>query len=456
VLIGRIFFATVGVLASGEGLKVAMQSGFSLAQIGEFSFIIATLGVSLGVITESLYPIIVAVSVVTTFTTPYCIKWAEPVFNRMEKRVPVKWEKLKHGYTANSYNAVNKQNDWNRLLKSILKLVAVYTTICIAILLVFQNFINPYIVEYVPGSIWGNILAALITLTLMAPFLRAIMMKKNRSEEFKNLWRDNRLNRGALVSLIVFRIILCLTLILLVLIPLFPKLTVLMVIISLIVITFIIFSQGFKAQSRRIEARFLENLNLKQKLDEKKAAILPTVANDLRSKNIHIEEFDVSQSSPNIGYTLKELNFREKTGVNVITIIRGSKKINIPDGNERLYPFDKLVVSGSDEEMQKLSLFLEEKKAQISRIEEEAQHYISLSQFIVEPKCSLIGKTIAEARIRERTECMIIGIDRNSESIINITPNIVFEEDDVIWLAGEKDKLNSFEENIKVHIPLKA
>jgi CPA2 family monovalent cation:H+ antiporter-2 len=229
-----------------------------------------------------------------------------------------------------------------------------------------------------------------------------------------------------------------------------------MVIISLVVVTLIIFSQGFKAQSRKIEARFLENLNLKQMLDEKKAAILPTVANDLRSKNIHIEEFEISQSSPNIGYSLKELNFRQKTGVNVITIIRGSKKINIPDGNERLYPFDKLVVSGSDEEMQKLSQFLEDKKVQISQMEEEAQHHISLSQFVVEPGCPLIGKSIAETGIRERTECMIIGIDRSEKSIINITSNIVFEEDDVIWLAGEKDKLNSFEENIRIRIPLKA
>lgn len=448
VLIGRIIFATIGVFASGEGLKVAMQSGFSLAQIGEFSFIIATLGVSLGVITETLYPIIVAVSVITTFTTPYCIKGAEPAYSWLEKRLPKKWEKLKQGYSASGYNTVNKQNDWKKLLQSILKLVAIYTAIATAILLIFQNFINPYIVEYVPGSIWGNILAALITLTLMAPFLRAIMMKKNRSEEFKNLWKDNRLNRGALISLIVFRIILCIALVLMVLIPLFPKLTVLMVIISLIVVTLIIFSQGFKAQSRKIEARFLENLNLKRRLDEKNAAILPTVANDLRSKNIHIEEFDISQSSPSIGKSLRELNFRQKTGVNIITIIRGSKKINIPDGNERLYPFDKLVVSGSDEEMQKLAQFLQDKKEKIAEAEEEAQYHISLSQFLIEPGCSLIGKTIAEANIREKTECMIIGIDRNEESIINITPNIVFEEGDIIWLAGEKDKLNSFEENI--------
>lgn len=453
VLIGRIFFATLGVLASGEGLKVAVQSGFSLAQIGEFSFIIATLGMSLGVITVTLYPIIVAVSVITTFTTPYCIKYSESVYGALVKRVPDKWDKLIEGYGASSYNTVNQQNDWKKLLKSILSLVAVYFTISIAILLVFQNFITPYIVEWIPG-IWSNVLAAMITLTLMAPFLRAIMMKKNRSEEFKNLWKDNRLNRGALVSLIVFRIIICIVLVLMVLIPLFPRLTVLMVIISLVVVTLIIFSQGFKKQSRKIEARFLENLNLKQKLDEKKAAIPTVVANDLRSKNIHIEEFEVMQSSPSIGKTLRELNFRQKTGVNIVTIIRGSKKINIPDGNERLYPFDKLVVSGSDEEMQQLSQYLDDKKFEASKIEEEAQYHISLSQFLIEPDSPLIGKTIAGTGIREKTECMIIGIDRGDESIIQFTPSFAFEEGDIIWLAGEREKLNSFEENINDLKPL--
>ena len=454
ILVGRTIFATVGVLASGEGLKVSMQSGFSLAQIGEFSFIIATLGMSLGVITETLYPIIVAVSVVTTFTTPYFIKFSEPAYHWVEQHIPDKWSRLKEGYAGSGYNTVNQQNDWNRLLKSILKLVAIYTSISIAILLIFQNFITPYIVEYVPGSTWGNILAAIITLTLMAPFLRAIMMKRNRSSEFKNLWKDNRFNRGALISLVAFRIIICMVLVLIVLIPLFPRFTALMVIISLAVVTLIIFSQGFKNQSRKIEARFLENLNLKQKHEEDKASILPTVANDLLSKNIHIEEFEVSQSSSSVGKTLRELNFRQNTGVNIITIIRGSRKINIPDGNERLYPFDKLVVSGSDEEMQKLAQYLEDKRLQVSQIEQEAQHHISLSQFHIEPGCSLIGKTIAGAGIREKTECMVIGADRGNESIINISPSFVFEEGDIIWLAGEKDKLNSFEVNIKDLSPL--
>lgn len=448
VLIGRIIFATVGVVASGQSLKVALQSGFSLAQIGEFSFIIATLGMSLGVISDMLYPIIVAVSVITTFTTPYCIKAAEPFYAWLEPRIPQKWQKLISGYAMSNYKTVNQQNDWNKLLSSILKLVAVYFTISIGILLMFQNFITPFILDYLPG-IWGKILAAAITLVIMAPFLRAIMMKKNRSAEFRSLWRAGKghFNRGALISLIVFRIIICVILVLMVLIPLFPKATLLIVVVSLVFITLVIFSQGFKKQSRKIEARFLENLYSKQVHEEKRAAILPTVANDLRSKDIHIEEFEISQSSPSVGKTLRELNFRQKTGVNVVTIIRGSKKMNIPHADERLFPFDKLVVAGSDEEMQKLSQFLEDRKAEISQIE-EAQHHIILSQFVVDQDCALVGETIAGASIREKTECMVIGIDRDGDSIINFTPGFEFKANDIVWLAGEKDKLNSFEENI--------
>lgn len=451
VLVGRIIFATIGVVASGQGLKVAMQSGFSLAQIGEFSFIIATLGISLGVMSEMLYPIIVAVSVITTFTTPYCIKIAEPAYNWVEKRIPSKWNKLLTGYAMSNNETVNKQNDWMKLLKSILKLVAVYFTISLAILFLFQNFITPIITDNIPG-IGGSILAALVTLLPMAPFLRAIMMKRNRSTEFKNLWsgEGSHFNRGALISLVVFRIIICVALVLMVLIPLFPELTVLMVIIALGFITLVIFSQGFKNQSRKMEARFLDNLHAKQKFDEKRAAILPTVANDLRSKDIHIEEFDISQSSSSVGKTLRELNFRQKTGVNIVTIIRGNKKINIPDGNERLYPFDKLVVAGSDDDMQKLTQYLEDKRAQASAVEEELQYHVSLSPFVVEPNSALVGKTIIEAGIREKTECMVVCIDRDEESIINFSPNFVFEADDVVWLAGEKDKLNSFEENLAV------
>lgn len=449
VLVGRVIFASLGVIASGQGLKVAVQAGFSLAQIGEFSFIIASLGMSLGVISNTLYPIIVTVSVITTFTTPYFIKMSPGVAVWLEKHLPAKWDRLIKGYAASSYKTVNKQNNWNKLLKSILTIVAIYFTISIAIMLIFQKFITPFIVENIPG-VWGRILAAIVTLGIMAPFMRAIMMKKNRSKEFRSLWNDNKFNRGALISLIALRIVICVVLTLMVLIPLFPRMTVLMIIIALAVITIVIFFQGFKTQSRKIEARFMENLHGKQKLDERNAAILPVVANDLLSKDIHIEEFEVSPLSPSVGKTLKELNFRQKTGVNIITIIRGGKKLNIPDGREYLYPYDKIVISGSDEEIQNFSNHIDEQKDKGQEaLAESHEYHISLFQYEIEKSSRMIGKSVIELGIREKTECMVIGLDRQGESITSVPPDMKFEEGDILWLAGERDKLNSFEENIE-------
>ena len=449
VLVGRIIFATLGVLASGEGLKVALQAGFSLAQIGEFSFIIATLGTSLGVISNTLYPIIVSVSIITTFTTPYCIRLSTPLYNFLEKKIPPKWNKLITGYAVSNYKTVNTQNDWNKLLKSVLQLVAVYSTISIAIVFICEQFTTPFILEHISG-VAGHIIAAFIAIILMGPFLRAIIMKKNRSEEFKSLWRDSHFNRGALISLIVFRIGICMTLVLMVLIPLFPKWTVLMVIIGLIIILLITFSQGFKAQSRKMEARFLENLNHKQNAEEKRAAIPSTIKHHLLSKEIHIEEIEITPNSPKIGKTLRELNFRHQTGVSIVTILRGHEKINIPDANEKLYPYDRIIIAGSDENIQKLIRSIEERKSQNVNEEDWPEHHVSISQYVVEESSPMIGKTVSQLNIQGKTECMIISVDRNNETLINISPQFVFEEGDALLLAGEKEKLNSFAENMKI------
>ncbi|MDL2208926.1 cation:proton antiporter, partial [Parabacteroides sp. OttesenSCG-928-O15] len=451
VLVGRIIFATLGVLASGEGLKVAIQAGFSLAQIGEFSFIIATLGNSLGVISNTLYPIIVAVSIITTFTTPYCIRLSTPIYNWIEKHTPANLTRLLEGYASSNLKTVNKRTHWNRLLRSILQFTAIYATVSLAVIYLSEYFVTPFILENVP-DIWGRLLAATITLILMAPFLRAIMMKKNRSEEFKSLWEDNHFNRGALISLIVLRVVICIGLTMMVLTPLFPNATVWLWVISGGVVTCIIFFQGFKTQSRRMEARFLENLNQKQLFEEKRAPIHPKIANALLSKDIHLEEIDVSPSSPKIGKTLRDLDLRSRYGVNVVSIIRGNQKINIPDANERIYPYDKMIVAGSDEDIQNMTKVIAD-RAQVEIPEEEPVYQISLSQYVVEPGSPLIGETIQSMNIQNQTECMIINIERDDVSIIHIYPDFMFEEGDTLLLAGEKEKLNAFEENLGLRPP---
>ena len=444
VLVGRIIFATLGVVASGQGLKVAVQSGFSLAQIGEFSFIIATLGVSLHVIDEFLYPVIVAVSIITTFTTPYCIKLAVPFYNNMVERfVPKKLEWLIKGYGSSGYETtINRQSDWNTLLKNILRLIFIYSSISLSIIFLSIRFFRPFVMGEMP-TIWGRLIVAVITILAISPFMRALIVRKNKSPEFKRLWADNRLNRTGLVALIFFKVVICIALVLSVLLPLFPEATFPLYVISVGVIAAVIYSQAVKRQSRRIEKRFLDNLNRKEILEENAAPFNKKLKNDLLNKDIHVEEIEVSQISPSVGKTLRELNFKQMAGVNVVSIIRGPKKINIPDGSEVLYPFDKIVVVGSDEEIQKCLKRVEMIKSETF---EEATHHVIMAQFVIENKSGLAGKTIKELNTREIAECMILGIDRDGVSITDFGPDFKLKNGDVLWITGEKDRVNAFGE----------
>ena len=445
VLIGRIIFASLGVLASGEGLKVSMQAGLSLAQIGEFSFIIATLGMQLNVIADYLYPIIVAVSVITTFTTPYCIKYSGSFYNFVDKRLPASWNKVRVGYGTSGYKSINTQSDWNILIKRILPSISIYFTLSVAILLICKQFIDPFILDAIPNT-WGAILSAIVTILLMAPFLNAMVVRKRKSPEYVRLWNDSRFNRGALVSIAVLRGLLAGGLIVVALSYLFPQATAILVIVALILVAFFIFSKAFNLQSQNLEKRFINNLNEKEEFDNQNAHIDEKLVSDLLGCNLHVEEFDIPQESTTVGKTLKEVNFKQVTGVNIVTIIRGGKKINIPDGKERLFPFDKIVVVGSDEQLEKFSEIIEKGASYEGNI---AQYHIEMGQYIVDAESPFAREKLENLNTKEKTGCMIIGIDRSGLSITDITPQIVFEEGDVIWIAGEKNNLRKFSDVFK-------
>jgi len=444
VLIGRIIFATLGVLASGEGLKVSMQAGFSLAQIGEFSFIIATLGMQLKVIEDYLYPIIVAVSVITTFTTPYLIKVSTPAYNFIEKKLPSKWNKLIEGYSASSYKNINTQSEWKKLLQSVAISVIIYAIIAVAIIFICGQFITPLIVDNVPG-IWGRLLAATITIVFMAPFLRAILLRKTKSKEYKNLWKNNAFNKGALISLIVIRSFIAGALIIIALSPLFPHATAILIIVAIIILSIFIFTTAFRSQTVKLEERFMSNFNEKEVMKNNASVIKKEVVDELLNKDLHIEEFEIPQTSVTVGKTLAELNFKQTTGVNIVTIVRGDKWINIPDGDERLFPFDTIIVVGTDKQIKKICETID--KLQPST-EEGKEPHVELAQFVVEEGSDFIGKTVQELKIREKTDCLVIGIDRDDHSIPDITPDICFEQGDIVWIAGEKEKVNMFQQLI--------
>ncbi|NDW19808.1 sodium:proton antiporter [Dysgonomonas sp. 216] len=448
VLIGRIIFATLGVVASGEGLKVAIQAGFSLAQIGEFSFIIATLGMQLGVIDSFLYPIIVAVSVITTFTTPYCIKWSGKVYSFTEKRIPSNWNKLIDGYASSGSKSIDSESEWSKFIKSILVSVAIYFTLSLAVLLACRQLLIPFVTSNIDGT-WGRVVAAGITLILMSPFLSAMVLRKSRSSEFEKLWNSGPFNKGALSSIMILRAFLGVGFIVIALSPLFPQATALLVIIAILVVAIFTFTKAFKAPATRMEERFRKNLSDKENAENQNSAINKKLAADLLYKDLHIEEFEISQESPIAGQTLGELNFRQSTGVNIVSIIRGEIKINIPGANERLFPFDIIVVVGTDKQVEKFNEKLQNTQTSYGEI---AEHHIEIAHFSLKGDSLFIGQTVQNANLKENWGCMIIGIDRLNESIVNITPDIKFEEGDIVWIAGESYNLKNLKKKVINHI----
>ena len=446
VMFGQMLFASLGVLISGQPTRIAIQSGFSLMQIGEFAFIIASLGMSLKVIDPFLYPVVVAVSVITTFITPYMIRLAEPADIWVQRKMPPKFRVFLDKY-ASGFSSINHQTTWKKLLKALLKILAVYGITAAFITFIYFNYVSPEILRVLPGT-KGEIVSMVIILLLISPFLRAIMMKKNHSKEFVELWNDNRFNKGYLVGLITFRIILCTGFVMFIVSHYLNLKWLLAVLISTIIIAIYISSKFIKKQSIQIERHFLKNLTAREKEKERKAPIRNTVVMTLKAKDIHLADFVVAPESQSVGKKLMELNFRQKTGVNVVKIVRGEMSINIPGGNEKLYPFDKIIVAGTDKQIKAFREFIDERRRTSENIILENKD-VSMEQFFIGENSYFIDKTIATSGIRDKGRCLVVGIEREKGMMMNPEPNAKFEQGDTVWVAGERDKLESLLEEVE-------
>ncbi|MFA6769244.1 MAG: cation:proton antiporter, partial [Parabacteroides sp.] len=437
VMVGQILFASFGVLLSGQPLKIAIHTGFSLAQIGEFAFIIASLGLSLGVTSHYLYPIVVAVSVITTFFTPYMIRLADPVCRYADRKMPQSWNRFLIRYSSGS-NTIRQKSTWNKLIHSLIRIVGTYTAVSLVLIFTWLQFVSPIIIKWLP-DFKGSIISLIVILLVISPMLRAIMMKKNHSEEFQRLWTDSKYNRGPLVSLIILRILLCIGL---VMIPVTKLLNIaigLMLAIATTVIVIVMLSKRLKRHSILMERRFFSNLTAREVEKDRKSPVTERFTNHLLERDLHLADFEVQQNSPCAGKTLKELNFRQLFNVNIVTVMRGEKRLNIPGGEERIFPFDKLVVVGNDDDLLHFRDYIDMQYKSIPAM--QPTNEVNIEQFLIVRSSNLIGHTIRESGIRDKAACLVIGIERGDTSIKNPEPSTIFEEGDVVWIVGEHDKV---------------
>ena len=444
ILVGQALFGTLGYLLGGQTLKNAMRCGFSMAQVGEFAFIIATLGKSLGVISEFLYPVVVAVSVITTFLTPYMIRAAEPCYNFLVKHLPKRWvRRLTHIQTNSAGESASSDNHWKVLMKKMILNTLIYGILSAAVIAIMFSAALPICrnlsIKWT-GSHWiGNAVCGFLTIVFIAPFLRSIVMKQNHSEAFKALWTDRRINRLPLTATILARVLIALSFIFYVCNYLTRFKTALMIAVAIGLLILMLLSRWLKKRSITLERLFIQNLQSRDIEAQKQGKKKPLFANHLIDRDIHIANLELPDDSLWAGKTLYSLKLRNRFGVHISSILRGSKHINIPNGGTILFPGDKLQAIGNDEQLTKLSKAMKaELQPTITDIE---KHEMKLRSFTISKTSPFIGKTLKDSGIRDEYNCMVVGVDEGQKNLTLITPSRCMQAGDVLWVVGEEKDL---------------
>ena len=424
VIIGMILFGTFGMLVTGQTLKVAMQSGFSLTQIGEFAFIIASLGMSLGVLDPTIYPIVVAVSVITTFTTPYFIKMAEPAYNAIERILPKKLNFLINRYSTEASSESENPSLWSSVLRRYLWRVLLYSIILIAIVVISQQFIQPWL--YTNMNNWHKLLGSAITLGAMSPFLLALSMPVSKKVE-RNRLREAKAHFDVpLIVMSLFRIIIASAFVVYVLSTIYGVAIGISVGIAVFVLLIVLFSKRVGKRLHNIESKFLNNLNERE--------LRKSGKNNNLVSDLHLAYMQVGLSCSFVGQRLMDSDLRKRYGVNISSIQRGGTTIPVPKGETRIYPGDILGVIGNDEQLQKLLPVVEAEEQETEQKVNAAN--FKLTNVQLSEESPLLGKTSASASIRNKYSALVVAIQRGDEYL---KPNgeLEFEPHDIIWLVGD-------------------
>ena len=444
ILVGQALFGTLGYLLGGQTLKNAMRCGFSMAQVGEFAFIIATLGKSLGVISEFLYPVVVAVSVITTFLTPYMIRAAEPCYNILIKHLPKRWvRRLTHIQTNSAGESASSDNHWKVLMEKMILNTLIYGILSAAVIAIMFSAALPICrnlsIKWT-GSHWiGNAVCGFLTILFIAPFLRSIVMKQNHSEAFKELWTDRRINRLPLTATILARVLIALSFIFYICNYLTRFKNALMIAVAVGLLILMLLSRWLKKRSITLERLFIQNLQSRDIEAQKQGKKKPLFANHLIDRDIHIANLELPDDSLWAGKTLYSLKLRNRFGVHISSILRGSKHINIPNGGTILFPGDKLQAIGNDEQLTKLSKAINaELQPEVTNIE---KHEMKLRSFTISKTSPFIGKTLKDSGIRDEYNCMVVGVDEGQKNLTLITPSRCLQAGDVLWVVGEEKDL---------------
>lgn len=453
-IIGKLIFSTLGVLASGKSLSTSIHCGFSLAQIGEFSFIIASLGMSLGVISSFLYPIIVAVSVITTFTTPFCITAAEPAYNKLVSILPKRIVSWLNRYTDNDVST-GKDKDWKNLLYIYVMRMMIFSTLLLAVAIGSSMYLQPYLEDTLKLP-YANIITAALTLIIMAPILRAVLINRaGNADLFSKLWFKKRANHLPLLILLFGKMLIASAAIYFIFNTILGLHGLLACLGVLIVGYVISTSDWLMSEYLRIESRFLVNLNEKHMRKHREAA--GNSDSQWFDEDLQLAYYMVEENSPVAGKSLKTLDFRQNYGCNVLQLSNPHRTVDMPGAEQIVTSNDTLLVIGTAAQLQIFDGAVKQRKLGVqqlqppqslrqfmlaSHMQKPEQQFLSLA-ITIDKHSPLLGTSMKDAQLRNKWSCLVIGLERGSFTITNPHVSLTFEENDLLWILGKQKMMNT-------------
>ena len=481
VLVGQTVLGTCAFLLSGHPLKVAMQCGFSLAQIGEFAFILAALGQSLGVTSSFLYPIVVAVSIVTTFLTPYMIRAAAPAYTLLERHLPAL---VLHGIARHSRNAAgddagdvvpasaassgipaaatSMSRVWGRFLRHIVVQTGAYlvmtfaaVTLSLSILLqIFRHIFEPGGVNVHHPVHWvSNGLCGLLSVAVLSIFLRPIVMRKNHSVEAQEILKAGGLHRAAFRLLLVLRFVLATAFVFQVVEYLCPWRYYYNALVAALLMLVIIRLRCVKYYSIRMERVFTHNLRRRDEMARREAGGGVGYARRLRAHDIHMERVHVPSRSLWAGHRLLDLDFSNRNGVTVAAVIRHTRddediplRIDIPSASTTVYPGDILEIIGDDASIESFAARSRQEvipAAALPSSRSSLPDGLKLQRMVAGDGFPLLGRTLAESGLHDRYQCMLIGIEDSDGHILRVGARHVIARHQVLWIVGRKEGIDA-------------
>ncbi len=430
VIVGMIIFGTLGMLVTGQSLKVAMESGFTLTQIGEFSFIIASLGMSLGVLNAELYPIIVAVSVITIFTTPYFIKMALPTYNWVAPRLPKGLHFLIDRYSKQTSDASETRRLWKDILSRYTWRIILYSVVLVAIILVSRQFLFPLMEDYVKN--WGHLLATIITLMVMSPFLVALSFSSIKPDERMKLHSTASFYDVPLMAMRIVRYLLALLFVVYFITLAYDVTRGWIVGVGSFIIIIGLASSKLMKQYKRMEDKFMDNLNIRENMRSGR--------NNNLVDDLHQAFIQVGPNSIFVGDRLKDSGLRHDYGVSISSIQRGQMLIPLPDGEARIFPGDVLGVIGTDDQIKALNDDIERDEVNFAQNVCDCAP-TELRSLRLSENSPIIGKPLSHTNIRGDYDSMIVKIMRDGE-YLTPTPEMVLIPSDILWVVGDKRKMD--------------